>query len=59
MDGVVASPKELSTLAEVLPAGFLRVIPGIRPAGSAALDQARIATPEAALRAAATWWWGP
>jgi orotidine-5'-phosphate decarboxylase len=54
MDGVVASPQELPTLAEELPAGFLRVIPGIRPAGSAALDQARVATPEAALRAGAT-----
>jgi orotidine-5'-phosphate decarboxylase len=54
MDGVVASPQELSTLAEELPAGFLRVIPGIRPAGSAAGDQARVATPEAALRAGAT-----
>ena len=54
MDGVVASPQELGALAEVLPAGFLRVIPGIRPVGSAADDQARVATPGAALRAGAT-----
>ena len=33
---------------------FLIVTPGVRPAGSALDDQARAATPEAALQAGAT-----
>ena len=31
------------------------MVPGIRPAGSAAGDQARVTTPEAALAAGADW----
>ena len=54
VDGVVASPRELGALAEVVPPGFLRVIPGIRPAGASLDDQARTATPASALRAGAT-----
>ena len=54
MDGVVASPLELDALARILPPGCLKVTPGIRPAGSAAHDQARVATPAAALRGGAT-----
>lgn len=53
-DGVIASPREAGRLrAMPAAAGRLIVTPGIRPAGSAAGDQKRIATPEAALRAGA------
>ena len=54
MDGVVASALELEALAAALPGEFLKVIPGIRPAGTGAGDQARTATPAAALRAGAS-----
>lgn len=57
-DGVVASPLEASRVREIaLEAGrpdFLIVTPGIRPAGSDINDQARIASPGAALKAGAT-----
>jgi orotidine-5'-phosphate decarboxylase len=48
VEGVVCSPKELRVVAEVAP-GLLRVTPGIRPAGAAAHDQRRTATPAEAL----------
>lgn len=53
-DGVIASPREAGRL-RALPetAGKLIVTPGVRPAGSAAGDQKRIATPAAALAAGA------
>lgn len=54
VDGVVCSAAEAATVTAATPAGFLRVTPGIRPAGGAAGDQARVATPEAALAAGAT-----
>ena len=52
-DGVVASPHEVALVREACGAGFLIVTPGIRPAGSAKGDQARAATPAAALSAGA------
>ena len=52
-DGVVASAREARRLRETLGPDLLIVAPGIRPAGMAAEDQARVATPEAALRAGA------
>jgi orotidine-5'-phosphate decarboxylase len=53
-DGVIASPQEAPRL-RALPgsAGRLIVTPGVRPAGAAAGDQKRIATPAAALAAGA------
>jgi orotidine-5'-phosphate decarboxylase len=47
--GLVASPKEIVRLREELGPDPLLVIPGIRPAGSAAGDQRRVATPAQAM----------
>jgi orotidine-5'-phosphate decarboxylase len=58
IDGVVSSPHEAARAREIAVAAgrpdFLIVTPGVRPAGSALDDQARAATPEAALQAGAT-----
>lgn len=53
LDGVVASPKEIAALRRATRPGFLIVTPGIRPASAEAHDQARIATPAAAVQAGA------
>ena len=50
VDGVVASPVEVALLRRHFGSSPLLVTPGIRPAGTALNDQARVATPEAALR---------
>lgn len=49
LDGVVCSPQELDTLAGALPEPFLRITPGVRPAGRDEGDQKRIATPARAI----------
>jgi orotidine-5'-phosphate decarboxylase len=49
LDGVVCSPMELLGLADVVPESFLRVTPGVRPAGKDDGDQKRVATPAQAL----------
>lgn len=54
-DGLVCSPLEVAMLRQELGSSTALVVPGIRPAGSAAGDQARVTTPEAALAAGADW----
>jgi orotidine-5'-phosphate decarboxylase len=53
LDGVVASPREISALRQACGPDFLIVTPGIRPASAATNDQARIATPASAILAGA------
>lgn len=53
--GVVASPQEAAHIRQALGPGFAIVTPGIRPAGSDVGDQARVATPAAAIAAGATY----
>lgn len=49
LDGVVASPKEISAIREAFGKDFLIVTPGVRPAWAAAGDQKRIMTPAQAF----------
>jgi orotidine-5'-phosphate decarboxylase len=49
LDGVVCSAQEARDLRQRCGADFLLVTPGIRPAGSQANDQRRVATPHEAL----------
>ena len=53
LDGTVASPVEIAAIRRSLGAAWVIVTPGVRPAGSAADDQSRVATPGAAARAGA------
>jgi orotidine-5'-phosphate decarboxylase len=52
-DGLVCSAHEISVLRDAFGPAPLLVVPGIRPAGSAAGDQARVMTPEQAVAAGA------
>lgn len=52
--GIVASAHEARELRRELGTGFAIVTPGVRPAGDAAGDQARVVTPAAAIAAGAT-----
>lgn len=54
-DGLVCSPQEVSLLRRALGSGVTLVVPGIRPAGSAMDDQARVMTPRQAIEAGADW----
>jgi orotidine-5'-phosphate decarboxylase len=49
IDGLVCSAEEVPALRNLLGAQPLLVVPGIRPAGSEAADQSRIATPADAI----------
>ena len=51
--GVVCSPREAAAVRALVGSGFLLVTPGIRPAGEAAGDQRRVATPASAVAAGA------
>ncbi len=53
VDGVVASPREISAIRAACGSDFVIVTPGIRPAQSGSDDQVRIATPRAAIEAGA------
>lgn len=54
-DGVVCSAQEARALRESCGPEFRLLTPGIRPAGAAVQDQARVVTPAQALRDGATW----
>ena len=53
LDGCVASPNEIAAIRRLLGPPWVIVTPGVRPSGSEAGDQVRIATPAAAARAGA------
>jgi orotidine-5'-phosphate decarboxylase len=53
VDGLVCSPQEAANLRRIIGAELTLVTPGIRPAGSGAGDQKRVATPAAAIAAGA------
>jgi orotidine-5'-phosphate decarboxylase len=50
---LVCSPREVAAVRAEVGPGIMLITPGIRPAGAARNDQARVATPEEALRAGA------
>ncbi len=54
-DGLVCSGQEVAMLRDVLGAGPVLVVPGIRPDGTASADQARTMTPHQAAEAGADW----
>jgi orotidine-5'-phosphate decarboxylase len=51
--GVVCAPTDVAAVRDAVGAEALLVTPGVRPEGSAPDDQARVATPRAALEAGA------
>jgi orotidine-5'-phosphate decarboxylase len=53
LDGLVCAPPEAAALRAAVGPGMVLVTPGIRPQGSAAADQKRALTPEAAIAAGA------
>jgi orotidine-5'-phosphate decarboxylase len=54
-DGLVCSGQEVAMLREAFGAGPLLVVPGIRPAGAARDDQARVSAPRDAMAAGASY----
>lgn len=53
--GLVCAPPDVAAVRAALGDALALVVPGVRPAGSAADDQARVATAREALAAGATW----
>src|SRR5215468_11162944 len=53
VDGLVCSQEEVANLRRIVGVGMTLVTPGIRPAGSSAGDQKRVATPASAIAAGA------
>jgi orotidine-5'-phosphate decarboxylase len=53
VDGLVCSPEEAAKVRSIIGARLALVTPGVRPAGAAAGDQKRIATPAAAIASGA------
>jgi orotidine-5'-phosphate decarboxylase len=51
--GLVCSPREVAAVRAEVGPDITLITPGVRPAGSAVNDQARVATPEDAIRAGA------
>jgi orotidine-5'-phosphate decarboxylase len=51
--GLVCSPQEVAAVRAEVGDDVLLITPGVRPAGAAVHDQARVATPEEALRSGA------
>ena len=51
--GLVCSPQEVAAVRAEVGDDTLLITPGVRPAGAAVHDQARVATPEEALRSGA------
>jgi orotidine-5'-phosphate decarboxylase len=54
LDGVICSPLEIAALRKQCGPDFVLMVPGIRPAGSAANDQKRVMTPRQAVDLGAT-----
>ena len=54
VDGTISAPGEAALIRDVTADDFLRITPGIRLAGDAADDQARITTPAVARESGAT-----
>ncbi|HEX2943878.1 MAG TPA: orotidine-5'-phosphate decarboxylase [Rhodopila sp.] len=54
-DGLVCSPHEVAVLRQAMGPQVTLVVPGIRPAGAVAGDQARTMTPREAVQAGADW----
>lgn len=55
LDGVVASPKEISAIRKACGKDFVIITPGVRPAGAAANDQKRTMTPYEAVNLGASY----
>lgn len=53
LDGVVASPHEITAIKTACGPNFVTIVPGVRPKGAPVHDQARVATPGEAVRAGA------
>jgi orotidine-5'-phosphate decarboxylase len=54
LDGIVCSPADLVEVTKNIPSSFEIITPGIRPAGTGLDDQARVATPQEAIKNGAT-----